>query len=479
MEPTSWSNYGLVTALKEGTATITATSVATDADGNHATASCEITVKGLTSVSFKVNGQMEDLSCGKIGVLPGVSAVSGLYVADEQRREVDAKQLFREATENTCSSPRSFACAPAKADNGEDICLIGKQTNGSTNAATTTAQSAESASSKTVPVEVTARNADGAAVASTNGVITVEFDAQKLELSGVAVHAGYKSVEIGDGLVKFAYANAEEIPAGQPVATLTFQTRACVSTEVSSFYEQVNDGKPAAKSSTAVSTHEPVVQNASNPTCTEDGYTGDTVCSICGEMLEPGEVIPAHCASKIFQDVDIAKWYHPYIDYVVDKGLMQGMGNGMFAPDANMTRAQLVTVLYRMAGSPHVESATSFQDVPVGTWYTDAVVWAYANGVTKGVTPDYFQPHAPVTREQMFTLFARFAALNGETIETKGDLTNFTDAASLSPYAVEAVTWAYESGLLVGISSNTLAPRGTSSRAQVATVLTRYCEIFG
>ena len=251
MEPTSWSNYGLVTALKEGTATITATSVATDADGNHATASCEITVKGLTSVSFKVNGQMEDLSCGKIGVLPGVSAVSGLYVADEQRREVDAEQLFREATENTCSSPRSFACAPAEADNGEDICLIGKQTNGSTNAATTTAQSAESASSKTVPVEVTARNANGAAVATTNGVITVEFDAQKLELSGVAVHAGYKSVEIGDGLVKFAYANAEEIPAGQPVATLTFQTRACVSTEVSSFYEQVNDGKPAAKSSTA------------------------------------------------------------------------------------------------------------------------------------------------------------------------------------------------------------------------------------
>ena len=108
----------------------------TDADGNHATASCEITVKGLTSVSFKVNGQMEDLSCGKIGVLPGVSAVSGLYVADEQRREVDAEQLFREATENTCSSPRSFACAPAEADNGEDICLIGKQTNGSTNAAT-------------------------------------------------------------------------------------------------------------------------------------------------------------------------------------------------------------------------------------------------------------------------------------------------------------------------------------------------------
>ena len=158
---------------------------------------------------------------------------------------------------------------------------------------------------------------------------------------------------------------------------------------------------------------------------------------------------------------------------------MQGMGNGMFAPDANMTRAQLVTVLYRMAGSPHVESATSFQDVPVGTWYTDAVVWAYANGVTKGVTPDYFQPHAPVTREQMFTFFVRFAALNGETIETKGDLTNFTDAASLSPYAVEAVTWAYESGLLVGISSNTLAPRGTSSRAQVATVLTRYYEIFG
>ncbi|MFR8333354.1 MAG: Ig domain-containing protein [Oscillospiraceae bacterium] len=120
--------YGLVTALKEGTATITATSVATDADGNHATASCEITVKGLTSVSFKVNGQMEDLSCGKIGVLPGVSAVSGLYVADEQRREVDAEQTLPGGhRESTCSSPGSFARAPAEADNGEDICLIGKR----------------------------------------------------------------------------------------------------------------------------------------------------------------------------------------------------------------------------------------------------------------------------------------------------------------------------------------------------------------
>ncbi|MFR8333355.1 MAG: S-layer homology domain-containing protein [Oscillospiraceae bacterium] len=309
-------------------------------------------------------------------------------------------------------------------------------------------------------MEVTARNANGAAVATTNGVITVEFDAQKLELSGVAVHAGYKSVEIGDGLVKFAYANAEEIPAGQPVATLTFQTRACVSTEVSSFYEQVNDGKPAAKSSTAVSTHEPVVQNASNPTCTEDGYTGDIVCSICGEMLEPGEVIPAHCASKAFQDVDITKWYHPYIDYVVDKGLMQGMGNGMFAPDANMTRAQLVTVLYRMAGSPHVESATSFQDVPVGTWYTGRCRMGSCQRRHQGCHPGLLPtPCTGATREQMFTFFVRFAALNGETIETKGDLTNFTDAASLSPYAVEAVTWAYESGLLVGISSNT-RPQG-------------------
>lgn len=475
MEPTSWSNYGLVTALKEGTATITATSVATDADGNHATASCEITVKGLTSVSFKVNGQMEDLSCGKIGILPGVSAVSGLYVADEQRREVDAEQLFREATENTCSSPRSFACAPAEADNGEDICLIGKQTNGSTNAATTTAQSAESASSKTVPVEVTARNANGAAVATTNGVITVEFDAQKLELSGVAVHAGYKSVEIGDGLVKFAYANAEEIPAGQPVATLTFQTRACVSTEVSSFYEQVNDGKPAAKSSTAVSTHEPVVQNASNPTCTEDGYTGDIVCSICGEMLEPGEVIPAHCASKAFQDVDITKWYHPYIDYVVDKGLMQGMGNGMFAPDANMTRAQLVTVLYRMAGSPAVEDVeTKFTDVEADRYYTDAVAWAVKTGVTRGVSEISFAPGKLLDRQEAATMLYRFAEATGRDVTARVDLNKFSDAAKVVGWAEEAMAWAVAEGLLKGYPGGQLCPRGNATRAEAAAILVRY-----
>lgn len=421
----------------------------------------------------------EALSCAKIGIVPGATSITGLYVPGEQQREANLELTFRDGTEETCSSPRSFAYAVGDELIDEDVSLMGNQSQGSLQAVPAEAKNVAAEDRQKIMVEVMANGSQGTAVAATNGVATVTYDDSKLELDSVAVHAAYSAVEIGDGQVRFAYTNNPAVSANQPVATLTFRTKVCVSTEVEILHEQVNDEKPAAKSSLAISTHEPVVQNVSNPTCTEDGYTGDTVCSICGDLLKSGEVIPAHCASEAFQDVDTTKWYHPYIDYVVDKGLMQGMGNGMFAPNDDTTRAQFVTVLYRMAGSPQVEHATSFQDVPAGIWYTDAIAWAYANGITKGVTPNHFQPNAPVTREQMFTFFARFAALNGETIEGTGDLTHFTDAASLSAYAVEAVTWAYESGLLVGLSNNILAPKGTSTRAQVATVLTRYCKIFG
>ena len=118
------------------------------------------------------------------------------------------------------------------------------------------------------------------------------------------------------------------------------------------------------------------IRNAKEATCTEDGYTGDRYCKDCGALLERGEVIPAHCASKEFQDLNTNQWYHMYTDYVLEKGLMEGVGNGRFQPDGTLTRGMLVTTLHRLAGSPEPEAAATFTDLRTGAYYEKAVAWA-------------------------------------------------------------------------------------------------------
>lgn len=140
--------------------------------------------------------------------------------------------------------------------------------------------------------------------------------------------------------------------------------------------------------------------------------------------------------------MDQSKWYHEAIDFVVSQNLMRGMSDTLFQPDGNMTRAQMVTVLYRLADTPAVEGSVPFTDVKAGQFYSDALVWAYENGIAKGVTDQRFAPHASVTREQMVVFFARFAQLNGQTVEAKGDLSNYHDASAISNYAKESMAWA-------------------------------------
>ena len=128
---------------------------------------------------------------------------------------------------------------------------------------------------------------------------------------------------------------------------------------------------------------------------------------------------------------------------------------------------------------PEKERVIPFTDVKAGQFYSDALVWAYENGIAKGVTDQRFAPHASVTREQMVVFFARFAQLNGQTVEAKGDLSNYHDAGAISNYAKESMAWAVETGLIQGITSTTLSPKTTSTRAQIAEVLLRYCTTFG
>lgn len=175
-----------------------------------------------------------------------------------------------------------------------------------------------------------------------------------------------------------------------------------------------------------------------------------------------------------YNDVTAGDWFTPDVIYVTLTGLMNGTGDG-FSPNNNINRAQLVTVLYRMAGQPEVTGENPFTDVPDGQWYTDAVLWAAENNITDGTSETTFSPNNPLTREQMATFLYRFADFETEEpIEITGDLSGYTDADLVADYAVDAMTWAVGKGVISGIGNNTLAPDNTASRAQMATVLTRY-----
>lgn len=174
-----------------------------------------------------------------------------------------------------------------------------------------------------------------------------------------------------------------------------------------------------------------------------------------------------------YNDVVAGDWFAEAVNYVTLTGRMNGTGEG-FSPNNNLTRAQMATVLYRMAGEPEGTIENPFSDVADGQWYTDAVVWAAETGITLGTSADTFNPNDDVTREEMATFLYRFAEYESlDPIEVTGDLSAFPDADEVSEFATEAMTWAVGQKIIAGVDGN-LAPDGTATRAQVATVLMRY-----
>lgn len=182
------------------------------------------------------------------------------------------------------------------------------------------------------------------------------------------------------------------------------------------------------------------------------------------------------CPSEKFTDVDQDKWYHEGVDYAIKNGLMEGVGGNLFAPDATTTRAQLVTILYRLEGKPAVTKDIPFADVPAGQWYSNAINWAAANGIVDGYGNGKFGSDDTITREQMAAILYRYASYKGYSVSDLANLTGYTDAASVSEWASTAMRWAVAEGLIEGTSATTLSPSGDSTRAQVATILMRFCE---
>lgn len=177
-----------------------------------------------------------------------------------------------------------------------------------------------------------------------------------------------------------------------------------------------------------------------------------------------------------FSDVSESDWFYRGVSYVVENGMMNGVGENQFAPNAPLTREMLAVVLYNMEKQPESTGVNPFADVKADMWYTDAIVWANANGIVAGYDDSTFGLGDSITREQLASILYRYAQMKGYDVTEKADLTGYADSAAISGYAVEAMQWANANGIVNGMTATTLAPQGTATRAQVATMLMSFCE---
>ena len=184
----------------------------------------------------------------------------------------------------------------------------------------------------------------------------------------------------------------------------------------------------------------------------------------------------APVSSLPFGDVKTADWFYNDVKYVYEKGMMAGTAADVFAPNATTTRAMIVTILYRLEGSPAVTGTSAFVDVPAGQWYTDAVNWAAANQIVKGTSATTFAPNDSITREQMAAILYRYAQYKGYDVTKKADLSGYSDNGQVSAYAKDALAWANAAKLINGVTNTTLAPQGNATRAQVSAILHRFCD---
>ncbi|MBR7178751.1 MAG: S-layer homology domain-containing protein [Oscillospiraceae bacterium] len=242
-----------------------------------------------------------------------------------------------------------------------------------------------------------------------------------------------------------------------------------------------------------------------NATCTEDGWERD-VCEYCSEIVRQ-TVIPAKghkvqtwetvleptatkdglavgtCSrcdtevetvvSRIFTDTQPDWFYSDALDYCYEAGIINGLDGHTFGPTATLNRAQLVTMLYRHAGSPTVEGENTFADVPAESFYTDAVIWASENGIVNGYEDGSFRPADAITREQIVTMLHRYVVSLGMDNGERNDLAAFEDLDMLHGYAREPMEWAVANGVINGLSETALGPQQSANRAQTVTILYR------
>ncbi|MBQ6262113.1 MAG: S-layer homology domain-containing protein [Clostridia bacterium] len=213
------------------------------------------------------------------------------------------------------------------------------------------------------------------------------------------------------------------------------------------------------------------------PTLESEGVLTHT-CNRCGDTYDERMMKLLSNTVEIFDDVSAGAWYVNYVDYAYSYGLMNGVSGKRFDPQGTMTRAMLVTVLWRIEGEPKSTVKCPFADL-TGNWYREAVAWAFENEIVNGMSETKFAPNNPLTREQIAAIIYRYASFKGNDVSKTTDITGYPDYKSVSGWAVTNMKWAVAEGLISGVrngAKNYLAPKANATRAQVAAILMRYLE---
>ena len=360
--------------------------------------------------------------------------------ADTQKTSIFEKALRPESLKTAKAQPISQMKAANKQTAGTLNSVSQPQSTGST-----------SAQRSTVTLDLTA-------IAPTaSSIMEISYNTKELTLSSVTGAATlttwYESVP---GTIVFACAERSEAAVGELLGQLRFELAAgSSSSKVTIKTKQLNETSFAAgqeKIRTVV--------------------LGDSLSQILPAIISSGE---KDCPSRSFRDLDTTKWYHEAIDTMLREGLMNGTGNGLFEPNGTLTRAMLVTILWRSEGKPAASAQTSFTDVPAGAYYAEAVRWAAANGVVKGVSSTEFGPYKNITRQELVTILWRLAAKKGLNTSNAGlTVPEFADRSQIAAWAAEAMSWGCTRGILTGKSANRVDPTGTATRAEAAAMIVRF-----
>lgn len=224
-----------------------------------------------------------------------------------------------------------------------------------------------------------------------------------------------------------------------------------------------DNGNSGTNTPTTPPTTDPGTETPTTPPTTDPGTETPTT------PADPATGLP-------FTDVGPGDWFLENVRYVYEKGLMNGTSDTTFSPQSTTNRAMIVTILHRLEGTPAPGAQAPFTDVPAGQYYAEAVAWAAANGIVNGTSDTTFAPLNNITREQMAAILYRYAQYKNYDVSGSADLSVFTDAASISDYAVSALQWAVDAGLINGKGNGILDPKGSATRAEVSAILSRFCE---
>lgn len=305
----------------------------------------------------------------------------------------------------------------------------------------------------TVTGSGTASTAFPSAVSQRVTVVRGDAETPWFNNTAVSVSTGVTAAPLSDGSVRFTSAGNAEL-------TL------------------------AVKDTEGLTVFDPVTPDSSGVRITQQGENTAALLNSKGDVIASKPTASAGVpdtpdttdtpeGTLPFTDVKPGQWFYDAVAYVSGEGLMTGITADTFAPNGTTTRGMIVTILHRLEGSPAAESA-GFTDVPGNQWYTGAVNWAAANDIVSGYGDDLFGPNDPITREQMAAILYRYAAYKGYDVSARADLSAFTDLPQVSAYAAEPLQWAKALGLVGGKTADTLVPKGSATRAEVATILMRF-----